>query len=486
MSTNPDVESPQSLAAGEQAAAMPDPRRWWALAVFAAAILMVVLDTSIVNIALPQAQRDLNITDADRPWVVTAYTLAFGGLLLLGGRIADLLGRRRIFLLGLIGFAAASALGGLAPTAGVLFAARALQGVFAALLAPAALSMISVTFTDEQERARAFAVYGAVGGGGGAVGLILGGVLTEYANWRWCLFVNVPMAAAALLGALAVVTESRTGAPRRYDVPGAFLVTAGSLALVYAVSLAAEGNGWLAAPTVTLLVSAVVLLSAFVVVERRSEAPLLPLRVVTDRIRGGAFLTSALVSAGMFAMFLFLAYYLQDDLGYSPLFAGLAILPFSVGIVASASLAPRLIHRHGARTLMITGMTAATGAMIWLALLDTESGYWIGVLPALLVMSVGLGLVLVPLSILALDGVEAHDAGVASALLNVTQQTGGALGIALLNTLYTAAAAAVTAGPATVTAHLAGYRIVFAVAAGLFAAAIVVVLLARRTDTRAA
>lgn len=464
-------------ATGNSAA---DPRRWWALAVIAAATLMVVLDTSIINLALPKAQAALEMSDATRGWVVTAYTLPFGGLLLLGGRIGDLLGRRRIFLVGLIGFAAASALGGLAPTAGVLFTARALQGVFAALLAPAALSLISVTFVEGRERAKAFAVYGAVAGGGGAVGLILGGLLTEYTSWRWCLFVNVPIAVAAALAAVRTIPHvaSEPG-PRRYDLPGAATATAGSLALVYGLTRAGEGAGWLAPDTLTLLAAAVLLFAVFVVIELRSTSPLLPLRVVLDRVRAGSFVTSALISAGMFAMFLFLAYYLQLDLGYTPVLAGAAILPFSLGLIATSWAASRLLPRYGARPLLVGGALAATVAMIWLARLQTTSGYTVGVLPAMIVMGAGLGLVFVPLSAAALTGIQPEHSGVASALLNATQQVGGAVGVALLNTLYTAAQTRSAAvGSATMEAHLTGYRFAFTVSAALFGAALLVITIA--------
>ncbi len=306
-------------------------------AVIAIAQLMVVLDASIVTIALPRAQEDLGISDADRQWVITAYTLAFGGLLLLGGRIADFVGRKRIFLIGLLGFAAASALGGAAQNEAMLFGARALQGAFAALLAPAALSLITVTFTAPRERAKAFGVYGAISGGGAAIGLILGGVLTEYASWRWCLFVNVPIAIAAALAALPTVHESRAEGDRHYDVPGAVLVTGGLVALVYGFTEAAKtGVGWLSAQTLSLLAVAAVLLIGFVMVERRTAHPLLPLPIVTDRNRGGSFLASLLVGAGLFAMFLFLTYYFQINLGYSPLKSGFAFLPFSVGIIVTA------------------------------------------------------------------------------------------------------------------------------------------------------
>lgn len=464
-----------------------DPQRWWALVVIAAATLMVVLDTSIINLALPRAQADLGMSDATRGWVITAYTLTFGGLLLVGGRIADLLGRRRIFIIGLLGFAAASTLGGIASTAGMLFAARALQGAFAALLAPAALSLISITFTEDRERAKAFGVYGAIAGGGGAVGLIMGGVLTEYTTWRWCLFVNVPIAVIAALAALHTIPRvAPEPGPRRYDVPGAITVTAGSLALVYGLTRAGEGSGWLAPGTLGLLAAAVILLAIFVLVELRSPHPLLPLQVVRDRVRGGSFVTSTLISAGMFAMFLFLAYYLQLDLGYSAVLAGLAILPFSIGLIASATAAARLLPRFGPRPLLVGGGLSATLAMVWLAFLQTSSGYVGAVLPAMVVMGVGLGLVFVPLSSVALAGVRPEHAGVASALLNATQQIGGAIGVALLNTLYTASQnRSSAAGSATLDAHLAGYRLAFTVSAVLFAAAVVVITIATHRPHRA-
>ena len=293
-------------------------RRWWALAVIALAQLMVVLDGTVVTIALPSAQSDLGISNADRQWAITAYTLAFGGLLLLGGRIADYLGRKRIFMVGLVGFAAASVLGGAAQNGGTLFGARALQGAFAALLAPAALSLITVTFTESKERSRAFAVYGAIAGGGAAIGLILGGALTEYTSWRWCLFINVPIAIVALIGGAILVTESKSHGGTTYDIPGAILATAGLVALVYGFTEAAKvGVGWLSAEAITLVTGAGILLVAFVVVELRSASPLLPMRVVLDRNRGGSYLASLLSFAGMFAMFLFLSYYLQANLGYS-------------------------------------------------------------------------------------------------------------------------------------------------------------------------
>ena len=364
----------------------------------------------------------------------------------------------------------------------MLFAARALQGAFAALLAPAALSLVSVTFTEDKERAKAFAVYGAVAGGGGAIGLILGGLLTEYASWRWCLFVNIPVAVIAALAAVRTIPHvTPEPGPRRYDGPGALTATAGSLALVYAITRAGDGPGWTAPGTLALLGVAAVLIAAFVVIESRSAAPLLPLRVVRDKMRGGSFATSALISAGMFAMFLFLAYYLQLDLGYSPVLAGGAILPFSVGLIITSWAASRLLPSYGPRPLLVSGSIAATIAMIWLAFLQTTSGYAVGVLPAMIVMGAGLGLVFVSLSSVALTGVHPTDAGVASALLNATQQIGGAIGVALLNTLYTASHNRSTkAGATTLEAHVAGYRLAFTVSAVLFGSAAVVIFIATR------
>ena len=462
-----------------------DPRRWLALAVITLATMMVVLDASIVNIALPQAQAELRISEANRHWAITAYALAFGGLLLLGGRVADFAGRKRAFVAGLVGFAVASAFGGFAENAATLFGARALQGAFAALLAPAALSLVAVTFTEPLERARAFGVYGAVQGGGGAVGLILGGLLTEYIDWRWCLFVNVPIAVVAGLAALPTVRESRAEGRRRYDLPGALLVTGGLAALVYGFTEAArEGAGWLAPTTLGLLAAALILLAAFVVVEARTAYPLLPLRVVLDRDRGGAFLASVLIGAGMFGTLLFLTFYFQVNLGYEPVRAGLAFLPFSVGIVFASGLASSLLPRLGPKLLMVVGVTAATAALFWLARLDASSTFVLGVLPSLVVMSVGLGLFFVPASVVALSGVAPGDAGVASAMLNTTQQVGGALGPALLNTLYVSAVSGfLVSGRASgavadrLEAALSGYQTAFIVAGVLFVLALVVIVL---------
>jgi EmrB/QacA subfamily drug resistance transporter len=461
------------------------PRRWIALGVIAISQLMVVLDATIVNIALPSAQRTLDITDADRQWVVTAYTLAFGGLLLLGGRIADYWGRKRTFLVGSIGFAAASAIGGLAQNAEMLFAARALQGAFGALLAPASLALLTVLFTEARERAKAFAVYGAIAGGGSAVGLLLGGVLTEYANWRWCLLVNVPIALIALALAIPLVPESKAHGDTRYDLPGAIVVTLGLTSLVYGFTEAAKPEeGWDSPTTIAFIAAGVLLLILFVVIEARVRNPLLPLRIVADRNRGGAYLTSALVGAGLFGAFLFLTLFLQNVLGYTPLKAGFASLPVTVGVLIAAVAASNLLPRIGPKPMMVAGPVLAAIGMLWLRFIDLDTSFWTHLMPAQVLLGLGLGFTFVPLSSLALVGVPEHDAGAASAALNATQQIGGSLGTALLNTIATSAITAYVAGhvPATpadgqrvgLLAQVDGYAAAFTWAAALILVAAVV------------
>jgi EmrB/QacA subfamily drug resistance transporter len=421
-------------------AAPPDRRRWLALAVIGMAQLMVILDASIVNIALPSAQAELGISDADRQWVLTAYTLAFGGLLLLGGRIADYMGRKRAFLIGLLGFAGASALGGMAPNAGLLFAARGLQGAFGALLAPAALALITVTFVEPKERARAFGVFGAISGGGAAIGLVLGGILTEYFSWRWCLGVNVPIAIAVFFAAIPIVSESKAHGDTRYDIPGAVLATAGLVSLVYGFTQAAKPDvGWTAGSTIGFFVASVVLLAAFLVVESRVQNPMLPLWILRDRNRGGSYLIFLLVGAGLFAMFLFLTFYLQVVLGYSPLKSGYAFLPFSGGIILAAGVVAQLLPRTGPKPLILVGLIMSTASMLWLTQITPGNDYVSHVLPAMIIMSIGMAGVFIPAASLALVGVGGHDAGIASAVLNTSQQIGGSLGVALLNTLYASA-----------------------------------------------
>ncbi|MGH9016453.1 MAG: MFS transporter [Acidimicrobiales bacterium] len=452
-------------------------RRTWALAVIALAQLMIVLDASVVIVALPSAQRALHISVANRQWVMSSYTLAFGSLLLLGGRIADYLGRRRMFIFGLIGFGAASALGGLAQNEAMLFGARALQGAFAAVMAPAALSLLTVTFTEPRERARAFGVYGAIAGGGAAIGLVLGGALTQLASWRWTLLINVPIAAVAAVAARRVVGESRAETRGGYDLPGAVTVTGGLFLLVYGFTTAGT-EGWGAPLTGALLLAAVVALALFVTIELRSPHPLLPLRVVADRNRGGSFLASLLVGSAMLGTFLFLTYYFQGTLHYSALKTGFAFLPFSGGIVVGAGLASRFLPRTGPRALMMTGLTLAAAGLVWFTRLGVDSSYLTLVLPAEVMVSLGMGTTFVPMSSTALIGVDPSDAGVASALVNTTQQVGGSLGTALLNTLAATAAASYLAAhlhgtAVTQAAAVHGYTTAFTVSAALMAAAAV-------------
>jgi EmrB/QacA subfamily drug resistance transporter len=411
-----------------------------ALAVIAVSQLLIVLDATITTIALPTAQKALHISDANRQWVITTYALAFGGLLLLGGRIADYTGRKRAFIIGLLGFAAASALGGAAVNEGMLFAARALQGAFGALMAPAALSLLTVTFTDAKERARAFGVYGAIAGGGGAVGLLMGGLLTEYASWRWTLLVSAPIAILAALAAFRFVTESKAEGNTRYDLPGALTSTLGLVALVYGFTKASS-DGWGAAATIEFLVAAGVLLVAFVFIELRSEHPLLPMRVILDRNRGGSYLSALLLGVGLFGVFLFLTFYLQITLGYSALQTGVAFLPFTLGIILGAGLSAQLLTRVGPRVLMAGGLLLAAVGMVMLTRIGVDTGFWSHVFPAELVISFGIGVTFGPMSNTALVGVADHDAGVASALINTSQQIGGSLGTALLNTIFTSAVA---------------------------------------------
>ncbi|HLK44623.1 MAG TPA: MFS transporter, partial [Acidimicrobiales bacterium] len=415
-------------------------------------------------------------TTANRQWVMTAYTLAFGGLLLLGGRIADYLGRKRMFVLSLLGFAAASALGGLSQNAAMLFGARALQGAMAAVMAPAALSLITTTFTETHERARAFGVYGAISGGGAALGLILGGLLTEYASWRWTLLINVPIAVLTAFLATRLVRESTAPHRTSYDVPGAVTATGGLLALVYGFTQA-EVHGWSATGTLSYLAVGVALLCAFVAIEARSDSPLLPLRVVLDRNRGGSFLASLLTGLALFGTFLFLTYYLQVTLHYSALTTGFAFLPFSVGIVLGAGLASRLLPRVGPRSLLVVGFALAATGLFLFSELHATTSYVVHLLPPMVITSTGMGLAFVPLSSTALVGVDPSDAGVASALVNSTQQTGGAIGVALLNTIAASATTSYLASHRSASGAVAqvhGYTTAFGISALLLVGAAVV------------
>ena len=440
---------------------------------------MLVLDGSIMNIAIPSAKIELGITDANQQWIITAYTLAFGSLLLLGGRIGDFMGRKRIFIIGLLGFAGASALGGIATNQELLFAARALQGVFGALLAPAALAIISVTFTVPSERAKAFGVFGAISGGGAAIGLIVGGALTEYFSWRWCLGVNTPIAILAALLAAKYVHESKAEGDHTYDIPGVITATAGLFALTYGFNEAARA-GWTNSITLTFFATAAVLLIAFVVIESKVANPLMPLRVITERNRGGSYLGSLIVGAGLFSMFLFLGLYLQVILGYTPLRSGFAFIPFSIGIIIFAGVASQLLPKVGPKPLMVPGLIFAGIGLLMLTRITPETGYATHVLPSLLIMSSGIALVFIPLTSTSLHGVSGRDTGVASAMVNTSQQIGGSLGVALLNTIATTATTSYAAThtelgklvqPFAVT-H--GFTVAFKVSAALlFAGAVV-------------
>ncbi|MFC7306218.1 MFS transporter [Streptomyces monticola] len=446
----PSISGKSGIPDTAAALAGPDPKRWKALVFIAIAQLMVVLDATIVNIALPSAQQDLGISDGNRQWVITAYALAFGGLLLFGGRIADLWGRKRTFVTGLIGFAAASALGGAATGEAMMLGARALQGVFGALLAPAALSLLAVMFTDAKERAKAFGIYGAIAGGGGAVGLILGGFLTEYLDWRWTFFVNIPFAIVAAVGAYFVIRDPAGSRNRSsLDVPGVVLSTLGLVALVYGFTRA-ESEGWSDSMTIGMFIASVVLLAAFILTESRVKAPLLPLRVLTDRNRGGVYLSLGLAVIAMFGLFLFLTYYLQIVKGYSPVQTGFAFLPMIVGMITgSTQIGARLMTRVPPRLLMGPGFLVAATGMLLLTQLEIGTSYAGLILPAQLLLGLGMGTAFMPAMSLATHGVEPRDAGVASAMVNTSQQVGGAIGTALLNTI------AASATTAYITAHAA-------------------------------
>ncbi len=424
-------------AIGPQAA----DRRWIGLAFIALAQLMTALDATIVSIALPWAQRALGASDAERQWVITAYTLAFGGLLLVGGRIADTIGRRRAFLIGLGGFALASVVGGSAQSFIVLLAARAAQGAFAALLAPTALSLLAVTFTEPRERARAFAVYGAIAGSGAALGLLLGGALTEYMDWRWCLYVNVPIALVAAVGGWRVLSGGNGGHGQRIDLPGVVLATSGLVALVYGCTQAVSA-GWGSGTVAGLLVTSAALLIGFVIREARAAAPLLPLSIVLDRNRGGAYLAAALAIAGMFGAFLFLTYYLQVVLRYPPLQAGLAFLPLTLASQAGSwGIASVMMPRVPARAIMAPGALVAAAGMLILTQLQVNSGYLTLVLPAEVLLGVGIACVMAPAFNIGTLGVNPRLAGVAAATVNAATQVGASLGTAVLNTIAASATA---------------------------------------------
>jgi EmrB/QacA subfamily drug resistance transporter len=460
-----------AVAARRRAPASP----WLVLTLVCLAQFMVILDATIVNVALPTLQRDLHFTPSSLQWVVNAYTLLFGGFLLLGGRAGDLFGRKRLFLLGVAVFTAASLLDGIAPSSGTLIAARALQGLGAALVSPAALSIITTTFPEGPLRTRAMGIWASIAVGGGAVGLLLGGILTEYASWRWIFFVNVPVGIATALLATRFVPESRVDGRRGFDVAGAVTSTTGRVVLVYGI-VKAQAYGWGSARTLGLLGAAAVLLAVFVALELRSAQPLLRLGVFRRRSLTAGNAVMLVVAGGMFAIFFFATLYVQEILHLSPVQAGLGFLPLTAGIVVASAVAQQLIGRAGVRPVVLAGMLIAAVGLLLLSRVSVDGSYASDVLPGILVMAVGLGLTFVPLTLIATTGVAADDAGLASGLFTSAQQIGGALGLAILSTLAADRTASDLAGAATAheraAALVAGYHVAFVAGAGLLLAGV--------------
>jgi len=452
--------------------------------VVALAQLMVVLDATVVNIALPTAQADLGFSTGDRQWVITAYSLAFGSLLLLGGRLSDLIGRKRAFMIGLVGFALASALGGAADSFGLLVAARALQGAFGALLAPTALAVLTTTFTVPRERARAFGIFGALAGGGGAIGLLLGGYLTQDVGWRWNLYINVVIAIVAIVAAIFLVpTIARSGPRPKLDIPGTLLVSGGLFALVYGFSNA-ETDSWSAPVTWGMLIASGLLLIAFVVWQRRAAHPLLPLSVVLDRNRAAAYLSILIAGASMFGIFLFLTYYIQTTLKFTPINTGLALLPMVATLVLFAQLGTNIfVPRFGPKVLVPIGMGLGVIGMLVLTQLEVNSSYVGHVLPALLILGAAMGTIMPASMQSATLGVDRQFAGVASAMTNTSQQVGGSISTALLNTLAASAATSFVSSHLPPSASIAaeaavhGYTTAFALCAAFFAGGLIIAAL---------
>jgi EmrB/QacA subfamily drug resistance transporter len=463
------------------AATGDEPNRWAVLALLSVAQLMVVLDATIVTIAIPSAQQDLHFSTDSRQWIVTAYALAFGSLLLLGGKLGDLFGRKWTLIVGLVGFAIASALGGLAGSFGVLVTARTLQGAFGALLAPSALGLLTVTFAGSPDRPTAFGVFGAIAGGGASLGLILGGALTQILSWRWCLYVNLVIAVPTTIVALRLLVNHRAPQREPIDIPGALTSALGLFALVYGFSNA-ETHSWGATATVVALVASPVLLTAFVLIERRSDHPLLPLHIIWDRARGGAYTTIALAGAGIFAVFLFLTYFLQQQLGLSPLTTGLAFLPLTgVLVVTSTTVQTRVIQHTGVKPLVLAGTALGAIGMFLFTHLTPESSYAANVLPGLLVLGVGMGCIFAPAFSTATLGVEGSEAGVASAMVNTSQQVGGSVGTSLLSTIFASAVASYAAAHLRTpgladAAAVHGYTTAFWWSVGIFALAFLLAL----------
>ena len=464
-----------------------DANRWLILVIACLAQFMVVLDATIVNVALPSIQHGLHFSPSSLQWVVNAYTLIFGGFLLLGGRAGDLIGRKRLFMAGVAVFSAASLLNGLAQTSGMLIVGRGLQGLGGALLSPAALSIITTTFTEQSERTKALGVWSAIAAGGGAVGLILGGALTQLASWEWIFIVNVPVGIATLLATLRFVPESRADLEHRtFDLAGAVTVTGGLVVLVYAI-VKAQSFGWGSARTVGLIAASLVLLAAFVAIERRSRAPLIRLSIFRVKTLTVANVVLLLVASGLFGMFFFASLYVQEILGYSPLNAGLAFLPVTGGIVVGAGIAQQLIRRAGVRNVSLVGIGMATVGLALLAGVPVHGTYAADLLPGLAVMSIGMGLTFVPITLMATGGVAENDAGLASGLFNTAQQVGGSLGLAILSTLAASRTTDLLSGlhgaalsAASTAAKVSGYHVAFIAAAVMLGAGAIIMAVAVR------
>ena len=461
--------------------------RWWTLGAMCFALFMIMLDTTVVNVALPSIQRGLHFSPANLQWVVNGYTLIFGGFLLLGGRAADLLGRKRLFMAGVVLFSVASLINGLAQSSAMLVAGRGLQGLGGALVSPAALAIITTTFTDQQERTRALGVWAAIAAGGGAVGLLMGGVLTDVASWRWVFFVNVPVGIITLALALRYVAESRIQAVQRsFDIAGAVTVTSGLVVLVYAI-VKAQAWGWGSSKTLGLGVVAFALLAVFVAIERRSPAPLVRLSIFRVRTIAVADTVLLLLASGMFGMFFFASLYVQEILGYSPLKAGLAFLPVTAGIVIGAGIAQPLVKRAGVRNVSVIGLVLATVGMLVLTQLPVHGSYVSDLLTGLMPMSIGMGLVFVPITLLATSGVGEEDSGLASGLFNTAQQVGGSLGLAILSTLAASQTASLLSSHSAtfVAARVSGYHVAFLAAAIMLAGGATIMAFGlRRSHTR--
>ncbi len=464
-------------------------RRWQALALLCVAQFVVVLDASIVNVALPTIGADLSFTQDNLSWVVNAYVLTFGGFLLLGGRLADLLGRRRVFMAGLILFALASLLGGFAESDAALIAARAVQGLGAAILSPAALSIVTTTFSDGAERNKALGAWGAVAGSGGAAGVLLGGVLTEYVGWEWVLWVNVPIGIAAALLAPRLIAESKSDSETRsFDVAGAVSVT-GALALLVYGLVEAPDAGWGSAQTIGILAAAVALFAIFVVVERRSAAPLVPFSIFRMRTLTGANVVGVLTGASLFSMFFFISLYMQNVLGFSAIEAGLSYLPLAVSIILAAGIASQLVTKVGFKPILGLGMLLIAAGLFWFGQISADGSFVSDVLGPSLLAAVGLGFSFVPQTIAAVSGVSDREAGLASGLINTSQQVGGALGLAILSTVafpQIGDAAAAAGGPPTPEMLTEGYADAFLVGSGIaLLGVLAVALLIRGRDSRA-